>query len=243
MQISFTKFPGISITLIALLSTAALPGQVTSPPVDDRTKELYDGFHSNRNLRDEAATATKDLSMLVGPGHEHPLGETRAQTAASPDLAVLDNKTCAADLVVLGRVNAATSYFSEDGRSIFSVYGISVEKIFRQSGRRYLTEKSTLFISRLGGTVRVNDHSISLIESGVDLIQNGQGYLFFLRAVTGSDIYQAFSQSILDTRSGVSVFTISNRRKLDATLEQVAAEVASVSASCPSLPPSGGLQY
>jgi hypothetical protein len=119
MQISFAELAGISITLIALLSTAVQSGQVTSPPADDRTKELYDGFHWNRNLRDEAATATKDLSMLVGIGHEHPIGETRAQTAASPDLTVVDRKTCASDLVVLGRVNAATSYFSEDGTTIF----------------------------------------------------------------------------------------------------------------------------
>jgi hypothetical protein len=93
----------------------------------------------------------------------------------------------------------------------------------------------------------VNGHSISLIENGVDPIQNGQAYVFFLKVVTRSDIYQAFSQSILDAvgielgRADCS--TIDNRRKLDATLEQVTAEVASVSASCTSLPPSGGLPY
>ncbi len=46
--------------------------------------------------------------------------------------------------------------------------------------------------------MRVNGHSISLIENGVDPIQNGQAYVFFLKVVTRGDIYQAFSQSILD---------------------------------------------
>jgi hypothetical protein len=189
-----------------------------APPVDEVTKAIYTLFNPGRNLRDEAGTATRDVILRVAPGKGEPLGleEFPAETT---ELNHLGSKTCAADLVVIGRLKSRVSSFSNDGSAIFTVYSMSAEEILRQSARSHAASSTTISVSRLGGSVKVNDHSATLIEAGVDRLELGTSYLFFLKFIPRSSNYQAFSSSILNVESQ-TVTSIYGHKQLAASLDQ-----------------------
>jgi hypothetical protein len=195
----------------------------------------------NRKLREEAAQTKEDLTVLLGFGQGMPFGPDFG--GATPDGSVLRAKACAADVVLVARPQEAShSAFSEDGSTIFTVRGFSVERALRQSSVSLAQFPSSILVATLGGSVNVNGHTISVRQPSVPGFQPGRRYLLFLTAIPGSTTFWAVPGGIYDI-GGESVVSARWSKALTISPAEALQEIEDVSGRCPKGPGTGALEY
>lgn len=83
------------------------------------------------------------------------------------------------DLIFTGTVQSATAHLSENKKSVFSEFTVTVESVYKAI--KQATPGSILTIDRMGGFVRYpNGHEILYRFSGANMPKTGVRYLFFI---------------------------------------------------------------
>lgn len=83
--------------------------------------------------------------------------------------------------VILGTVNNATAFVSQDHSYVYSDYGISVDSIFKQDSEGPITVGESITASRAGGSVHFpSGHVTHFLIHGEGLPAVGEQYVLFL---------------------------------------------------------------
>jgi len=230
------------VTAVAILLLASAYATAESPHADAATAKLYTA-HALRpmSLRLEAEHTTADIVFRMGAGHGDPVGPSFG--GATPEIRALRCKTCAADLVVLARLEPEyESAFSDDGTTIFTVRRFSVAEVLRASSLAHVKPFDEIAVSMLGGTVMINGHKIVVEPPHVAALHDNASYILFLKAITGSSTFQSFPQSLYDPSSG-SIVPITAGRPSALPVADARREIEAAAALCPPGGSVAGLAY
>jgi hypothetical protein len=83
--------------------------------------------------------------------------------------------------VILGTVNSATAFVSQDHTYVYSDYGITVDSIFKQDSESPISAGESITASRAGGSVHFpSGHVTHFLIHGEGLLAVGEQYVLFL---------------------------------------------------------------
>jgi hypothetical protein len=106
----------------------------------------------------------------------------------------LNELTCRADAVVIGKVQAKSSQLIEEGTFVFTDYEILVEAVLK-SPLSQINQNGSITVTRVGGTVGLNGHIVRAIDHRQEPLAVGGEYLLYLRSISTTGSFQAFGDS------------------------------------------------
>jgi hypothetical protein len=158
------------------VATTATPPQYSPGPITDYNVALPNSSDVLRFRRGERYNILNPSLQELGEDSEPAiwdLPETHFQKSPMP----FD----ASDCVVVGTVSAGQSYFSNDRRSIYSEFKLSVQETIKTSNAPYLRAGDSIDIQRKGGVIRLQSGKVLTRAVLTDsLPQIGGRYLLFL---------------------------------------------------------------
>jgi hypothetical protein len=110
--------------------------------------------------------------------------------------------TCESDAVVIGTVKTKISQPTADGTLLFTDYGLSVEEVIKQNSSAPIEAGSEVIVTRIGGTILLNNRVIRVIDDAARPLEVQGRYLLFLRFIPATGAYKAASKSLNDIAHG-----------------------------------------
>ena len=111
------------------------------------------------------------------------------------EAAILERLACAADTVVLGTVQNKSSQLIEDGTFTFTDYELHVEEVIKDNKADPIQSGSNITITRPGGSVLLNGHTIRAVDFRRGLLMPKERYLLFLKYLPDTNSYFSFSDT------------------------------------------------
>jgi hypothetical protein len=163
--------------LLLLASAAALFLQVET--TTSRLPLLHtEGATSQREARGKMFNFSGELLPLKLSSGEKHFVATHVSTATTPELPVAHS-----DLVALGEVVASDVYLSPNGRSLYTEYTVTLERVIQSTSS--ITSGDDIPIVRLGGVARLTTGGIlrQIVNGYGPELRLGSKYLLFLKHV------------------------------------------------------------
>lgn len=197
----------VSIIAAAIRLTDAqndrIPNALSSKKIDDATPiqegvltekqkahsklfKKYDDVTRGRKLRDLVAEdgdveVVKNLGSVLVPDSVN-LQE------------YLNNLSCKADAVVIGRAESKSSQIIDEGTFVFTDYQLTVEQVLRGTVTQ-TTPTQTITVTRVGGAVTLNGHHVRATDHRQETLTLGGRYLLYLRFVPETGAFRAFADT------------------------------------------------
>jgi hypothetical protein len=104
----------------------------------------------------------------------------------------LNNRTCAADVIVVGTVKTKKSQLTEDETFIFSNYRLDVGEVIKNGTTQPLQSNVGSFdVTRAGGEIDIQGHRVRAILEAAQPLEEGNSYLLFLTFLPEDKIFAA----------------------------------------------------
>jgi hypothetical protein len=149
----------------------------------------------------EEVTRGKKLSQLVAER-----GDVRlVRYAGTPILPrspngndFLQKLTCESDAVIIGDVKSKLSQISEEGSFLFTDYSLSVQEVLKNATRAPISPGGEVTVTRTGGAVKLNGHTIRTVDLAQRSLEVGGRYLLFLRLIPATGAYRSLGSTYYD---------------------------------------------
>jgi hypothetical protein len=90
--------------------------------------------------------------------------------------------------IVLGKVTSGQAHLSENKKTVFSEFKVSVERVFKTASSS-ISEGTEIVVDRIGGSVKhPNGHTVLYRISGMNMPLTGARYLLFLTSTNHQDL-------------------------------------------------------
>ena len=156
----------------------------------DHNKGLYSQYDHGPDLRQRASVYNKDYTRTI------PIYETEARCLTCPPSPQTYNPQIVAavrqsSLVAIGHIVSQISGFTDSGAFVFTDSEFVLDQVWHSSGAGPCnTEGCEITITTPGGTAKVGAHTVRVILTNQQQLQDGRKYLLFLHYVSQSDSYQ-----------------------------------------------------
>ena len=137
-------------------------------------------------------TKGKKLRQLVTEQGDVTIGKMVPQRIRSTSFSLdkyLQTLACKADLVVVGTIKNKSSQIIEEGTFVFTDYEVTVEESLKNSSNTSARPNAALNVTRIGGAVKLNGHTVRAIDQEQRPLEVGGRYLLFLTYIAESDSY------------------------------------------------------
>lgn len=108
----------------------------------------------------------------------------------------LQKLTCDADAVAIVKVKSKSSNLVEDGTFLFTDYEATAEVVLKNNAAASLQQGGNLTVTRGGGAVVLNGHTVKAIDPNLRRLVVGERYLLYLRFIPTTGAYRAFANSL-----------------------------------------------
>jgi hypothetical protein len=198
-----------------LLTRATLPQQPKTTPQDrpDKThaehSKLYKQYPGRGDLRTLAEKSSGDVEVVTE------IPQKMFQSDAPPvQLSdVLRELTNKSDAVLIGVVKDRASFVTAEGTFVFTDYDLAVEQILKNNPARLLQPFDKVSVTRPGGEIQLNGHSVRAVDRSLAPLTVGGRYLLFLDYVPSTGAYKAFNSQ--------GSFRIQGSKTAKLTMEQL----------------------
>ena len=90
--------------------------------------------------------------------------------------------------IVLGKVTSAEAHLSENKKTVYSEFSVSVERVFKTASNS-VSAGTEIVVDRIGGSVKhPNGHTVLYRISGMSMPLTGERYLLFLTSTNHQDL-------------------------------------------------------
>lgn len=105
----------------------------------------------------------------------------------------LQGLSCKSDAIVVGTVKNKSSQIIEEGTFTFTDYEVTIEDVLKNSTTALIVPNNNITVTRTGGAVKLNGHTIRAIDYSQRPLQIGVHYLFFLHYIPETGAYRYVS--------------------------------------------------
>lgn len=159
-----------------------------------------------------------DVSLMV---LSNPHGETAMVGGSDVEPDVLPIPTADSRLILIGTINSAKAFLSNEKKGIYTEFSVEVEKVLKQDGQGRVTTDNVVTLDRAGGVIRYSTgQKVLYMISGYDHPEKGGRYVFFL---TGDDPentnYKILTAYRLTRGKAIPVDPVNNREPYNAKTE------------------------
>jgi hypothetical protein len=186
----------VTVSLIALgaIQMSPLPQEQWSQRKIEKTprqKEHGKLFkHGGRSLLELAGEQTGDITVVADP----PLRlDPAASSTPEPIHQLLQRAVCNVDAVIVGTLTDETAQFNEDNTFIFTDYGMQVEEVIKDNGKKPIQANSNINVTRDGGTLKIDGRTFRAALADFKPFAREQRFLFFLRYLPATNSYLAYA--------------------------------------------------
>ena len=144
--------------------------------------KLYERSDEARNL----ISGTRDVLVVI----TQPYMQSKQGEAILSQKDYVQKMACKADTIVLANVKGKTSQLTLDQKTVFTDYDIEVQGIIKKNQASSIEMGKTVVLTTSGGTVRLDDRTIEIVDKSFRRIKTGEKHLFFLKYLNESDSYQ-----------------------------------------------------
>ena len=175
--------------------------------------KIFKGFKEathGKKLRDVVADKG-DVEVIV------PAGDVQAPRAANASQYLntyLNRVSCKADAVLIGTVSSKASQLIEEGTFTFTDYEVSMEEILKNNYAAPIQANTNITVSRSGGAVKLNGHTIRAIDHRNEPLIVGNRYLLFLQLIPGTGAYRSLGNNLFEDSfqlSGGQIIQVSDK--------------------------------
>ncbi len=159
--------------------------------------KIFKGFKDvtgGKKLRDLAGERG-DVEVTM------PIGDVQAPRSANINQYLnkyLNEVSCKADAVLIGTVTSKTSQLIEDGTFTFTDYEVRVEEVLKNNSTSPISSANTITVTRSGGAVKLNGHTIRAIDYRNESLAPGSRYLLFLQFIPETGAYQSLNNNLFE---------------------------------------------
>jgi hypothetical protein len=152
---------------------------------------------SGRSIDSKKLTdsGNKELTLTVG------LEEGSFSSEERPTInELIRDLTCESDAIVVGIPTSKQSQLTPEEDFIFTDFNIAVATVLKDDSRRSIRGVNDIIVSRAGGKVSFDGHTITVVDRSATRLLSGTSYLLFLKRVPKTGAYTTLrgSSSILD---------------------------------------------
>jgi len=185
--------------------------------ITDRQKRHSKLFkHSGRKLREIAAEQPGDI--VVEEGLPFVIVTQKSQRRS-----VFQSALCRADAVVVGTIKEKTSQFTDDEKSVFTDYQVTVEEVIKNNASSPISTSNQITTTRDGGAVVLNNRTFRVIRESFNPAIVSKRYLLFLRFIPetgsylmyGNGTFQLEAEEVLALGPGAREEISKQRRQKD----------------------------
>jgi len=140
----------------------------------------------------------------------------------------LNERACAADLILVGVVNGKKGQLTDDETFVFSNYQVSIETIIKNASKIVLSPKGRIDVSRLGGEVAVQGYHVRAISQAAHPLEVGNRYLLFLTYLPETNSFVANNLAFLIEGNKIAKLTddvqagqVGNDKEVEAFIAEV----------------------
>lgn len=198
-------------------NSGAPAGQEEATPIQEGVMSERQKKHSKIFKRFEEATRGRKLRDLVAERGDVEVRETVGTTFMPKSFNLrqyLQDLTCEADAVVIGIVQSKSSQLIEEGTFVFTDYEVRAEEVLKNNVAMPTGQSSEITVTRSGGTVKLNGHTVRAIDYRSEPLEVGARYLLYLKYIPETGAYRPFGNSMSDDTlrlSGEKVTQVSRK--------------------------------
>lgn len=104
----------------------------------------------------------------------------------------LQDLTCKADLIVIGKLKGKASQLNEEGTFTFTEYEISVDEVLKNNPAAPI-KANKLTVVRSGGTISLDGHNVTATDFSEKPLEKGGRYLLFLKFIPETGAYSSLN--------------------------------------------------
>jgi hypothetical protein len=175
----------IGAVVLATVTAHLIAARQSARGREDRTTPLLTQMNERQRAHSRAhgpfKTTTRPLDELLSV---HIIGEpTPSPDVASPDVEfeTLENAKCETDAAVVGIIENAQSFPTEDGTFLFTDYVVRLNDVLRAGGEQPLSRDGSIVLTRAGGTISIAGKRVSAYANDLPPLYVGATYLLFVR--------------------------------------------------------------
>lgn len=127
--------------------------------------------------------------------HSQPPGFTSqpVNAPAYPPYA-LSAFACTSDAVIVATAQSSASFLTLDQKFIYTDWNFNVEQVLKGNPRSRLSPGITASVTRLGGTLEINNRKVYARDTNFRDFKSGSKYLLFLEFVPETGAYKATAE-------------------------------------------------
>lgn len=149
--------------------------------------KIFKGYKDRAKIRDLIAQKG-DVEII------QPVGNVRIPQSFNLD-GYLQELSCKADAVVIGRIKSKASQINEDGTFVFTDYEFTSEEVLKNNATAPINPNADITITRTGGAIKLNSHTARAIDYHELPLLAGEHYLLFLKFVPDTGAYKSLDSS------------------------------------------------
>jgi hypothetical protein len=201
----------VALTLTVMTAMAALRDETQTrstsisqeeiTPIKEGEMTEKQKKHSKIFKRFEGATGGRKLRDLVAERGDIEVREDVGTTFMPRSFNLrqyLQDLTCQADAVVVGTVKSKSSQLIEEGTFVFTDYELVAEEVLKNNVAVPIRQNNDITITRPGGAVKLNGHTIRAIDYRSEPLEVGERYLLYLKFIPATGAYRHFRNSMSD---------------------------------------------
>jgi hypothetical protein len=208
-KITFLLLAALAVTVMTAVATLqSRPVGALSSDKQEKATPIQEGVmsekqkkHSKIFKRFEGATGGRKLRDLVAENGDIEVREDVGTTFMPRSFNLhqyLQDLTCDADAAVVGTVKSKSSQLIEEGTFIFTDYEVTVEEVLKDSTLNPIRQNSYITVTRSGGTVKLNGHTIRAIDYRGEPLELGERYLLYLKFIPATGAFRPFGNAMSD---------------------------------------------
>jgi hypothetical protein len=103
----------------------------------------------------------------------------------------LNHLSCNSDAIIIGFVKGKTSHMTEDETFIYTEYELSIDTVLKDNATSPIKSNTNIRTSRPGGSVMLDNRTITIEDRSFEPLQTGKTYMLFLRYVPSVEGYMS----------------------------------------------------
>jgi hypothetical protein len=200
----------VSLAVTMITAVAALQSETQKNPSGKKEEAtpIQEGVmsekqkkHSKIFKRFEGATRGRKLRDLASESGDVEVREDVGTTFMPRAFNLheyLQGLTCDADAVVIGTVKSKSSQLIDEGTFVFTDYEVTAEEVLKDNTANPITRSSDITVTRAGGTVKLNGHTIRAIDYRGEPLVVGERHLLYLKFIPITGACRPFGNAMSD---------------------------------------------
>lgn len=190
----------IAATILFVVTTYNQQAQDKPHPRQDEPTQIQEGVMTekqrkhgklyNRALPEgkTLTSGTGNVRRIIGLPF---IKETSLEEFPSSQETFLRKVSCQSETIVTGEIKSKNAQLSEDKTSVFTDYEIVVKEILKNNSPSDVQFNKEITVTRSGGSIRIKNRVIEVIDKSYESLKVGGKYLFFLNYLNDSDSFNA----------------------------------------------------